>query len=167
MPLPFSVSGERDRADDRHLEPVEDPDGAEPDDHQPVEARPRQPVEAARDVGLDPAGLALLVALALSCSGASPRRVVLVTTTSDVLALPGSRPSLPLPRRRRDDDVGVRALRRGRRLEDVRHRRGGRALRPRFDREDREDLGRRAPLIAGIGPRIVRIVRQRRARRRL
>jgi len=35
-----------------------------------------------------------------------------------------------------------------------------------FDREDREDLGRRAPLIAGIGPRLVRIARQRRARRR-
>jgi hypothetical protein len=34
-----------------------------------------------------------------------------------------------------------------------------------FDREDREDLGRRAPLIAGIGPRIVRMVRLRRARR--
>jgi phage/plasmid primase-like uncharacterized protein len=35
-----------------------------------------------------------------------------------------------------------------------------------FDREDREDLGRRAPLIAGIGPRIVRLLRQRRAQRR-
>jgi hypothetical protein len=34
-----------------------------------------------------------------------------------------------------------------------------------FDREDREDLGRRAPLIAGIGPRIIRMVRLRRARR--
>jgi hypothetical protein len=34
-----------------------------------------------------------------------------------------------------------------------------------FDREDREDLGRRAPLIAGIGPRIIRVVRQRRGRR--
>jgi hypothetical protein len=33
-----------------------------------------------------------------------------------------------------------------------------------FDREDREDLGRRAPLIAGIGPRLIRLFRQRRAR---
>ena len=38
-----------DRADDRHLEPVEDPDRPEADDHQPVEARPRQPVQPRRD----------------------------------------------------------------------------------------------------------------------
>jgi hypothetical protein len=31
-----------------------------------------------------------------------------------------------------------------------------------FDREDREDLGRRAPLVAGIGLRAIRLVRQRR-----
>ena len=38
-----------DAADDRHLEPVEDPDRAEADDDEPVKARPRQPVEARRD----------------------------------------------------------------------------------------------------------------------
>src|SRR4029079_546152 len=38
-------------------EPVEDPDGAEADDHEPVPSRPRQPVHAGRDVGLDRAGL--------------------------------------------------------------------------------------------------------------
>jgi hypothetical protein len=42
-----------DRADDRHLEPVEDPDGTEADDHNPVPARPRQAVEPRRDLGLD------------------------------------------------------------------------------------------------------------------
>ena len=46
-----------DRPDDRHLETVEDPDGAQPDHDEPVEARPRQPVEAGRDPGLDRAGL--------------------------------------------------------------------------------------------------------------
>ena len=45
----------RDRADDRHLEPVEDPDGPEADDDPPVEARPRQPVEPGRNVRLDDA----------------------------------------------------------------------------------------------------------------
>jgi hypothetical protein len=34
-----------------------------------------------------------------------------------------------------------------------------------FDREDSEDLGRRAPLVAGIGPRLIRLARRRRARR--
>jgi phage/plasmid primase-like uncharacterized protein len=32
-----------------------------------------------------------------------------------------------------------------------------------FDREDRDDLGRRAPLVAGFPLRIVRAVRRRRA----
>ncbi len=43
----------RDRADDRHLEPVEDPDRPEADHDQPVEARPRQPVEPGRDARLN------------------------------------------------------------------------------------------------------------------
>ena len=30
-----------------------------------------------------------------------------------------------------------------------------------FDREDREDLGRRAPLVAGIGLRALRLLRRR------
>jgi len=42
-----------DAADNRDLESVEDPDGPEPDHHHPVKARPGQPVEAGRDVGLD------------------------------------------------------------------------------------------------------------------
>jgi hypothetical protein len=46
-----------DRADDRDLEPVEDPHGAEADHHQPVPSRPRQPVEPGRDVCLDRSGL--------------------------------------------------------------------------------------------------------------
>ena len=46
-----------DRADDRHLEAVEDPDRAEADHDEPVEPRPGQPVEASRDVRLDTAGL--------------------------------------------------------------------------------------------------------------
>ena len=36
-----------DAADDRHLEPVEDPDGAEADHHHPVESRPGKSVQAA------------------------------------------------------------------------------------------------------------------------
>ena len=52
-----SRSGGGDRADDRHLEAVEDPDRAEADDHQPVPARPGQPVQPGRDVGLDDATL--------------------------------------------------------------------------------------------------------------
>jgi hypothetical protein len=42
-----------DRADDRHLEAVEDPDEAERNDDEPVPPRPRQPIEALRDVRLD------------------------------------------------------------------------------------------------------------------
>jgi hypothetical protein len=34
-----------------------------------------------------------------------------------------------------------------------------------FDREDREDLGRRAPLVAGFPLRIARVLRERRAKR--
>jgi hypothetical protein len=34
-----------------------------------------------------------------------------------------------------------------------------------FDREDREDLGRRAPLVAGLPLRVIRLVRRRRRRR--
>ncbi|HEU5363398.1 MAG TPA: hypothetical protein VFU56_08635 [Gaiellaceae bacterium] len=30
-----------------------------------------------------------------------------------------------------------------------------------FDREDREDLGRRAPLVAGLGLRVLRLLRRR------
>ncbi|HET7138366.1 MAG TPA: DUF1660 family phage protein [Gaiellaceae bacterium] len=30
-----------------------------------------------------------------------------------------------------------------------------------FDREDREDLGRRAPLVAGLGLRLLRLLRRR------
>lgn len=33
-----------------------------------------------------------------------------------------------------------------------------------FDREDRDDLGRRAPLVAGIGLRVVRLLSRRRSR---
>jgi hypothetical protein len=47
----------RHRPDDRDLEPVEDPDGAQPDHHEPVESGPRQAVHPGRDVGGDPAGL--------------------------------------------------------------------------------------------------------------
>ena len=43
----------RDRADDRDLEPVEHPDGAQADDDPPVEPRPRQAVQPRRDVGPD------------------------------------------------------------------------------------------------------------------
>src|SRR6185295_7840544 len=42
-----------DAADDRHLEAVEDPDRPQPDHDHPVEAGPRQPVEAGWYVGLD------------------------------------------------------------------------------------------------------------------
>ena len=45
--------GARDRADERHLEAVEDPGDSEPDDDEPVPAAPRQPVEPPRDHGLD------------------------------------------------------------------------------------------------------------------
>ena len=34
-----------------------------------------------------------------------------------------------------------------------------------FDREDRADLGRRAPLVAGLPLRAIRLLRNRRARR--
>jgi hypothetical protein len=43
----------RDRADDRHLEPVKDPHGSEPDHDSPVEARPGQSVQAGRDPRAD------------------------------------------------------------------------------------------------------------------
>jgi prophage protein DUF1660 len=33
-----------------------------------------------------------------------------------------------------------------------------------FDREDRDDLGRRAPLVAGLGVRAYRLLRRRRER---
>jgi hypothetical protein len=33
-----------------------------------------------------------------------------------------------------------------------------------FDREDREDLGRRAPLVAGLPLRAIRLIRRRRMR---
>ena len=42
-----------DRADDRHLEPVEDPDGSEPDDHQPVPVAPGQAIHARGNAGFD------------------------------------------------------------------------------------------------------------------
>ena len=42
-----------DRADDRDLEAVEDPHGSQPDDHHPVEARPRQAVQPGRHLRLD------------------------------------------------------------------------------------------------------------------
>jgi hypothetical protein len=45
-----------DRADDRDLQPVEDPDGAEPENDAPVETRPRQPVEPRGNLGADEAG---------------------------------------------------------------------------------------------------------------
>ena len=41
----------RHGAGQRHLETVEDPGDAERDDHQRMEAAPRQPIEARRDVG--------------------------------------------------------------------------------------------------------------------
>ena len=43
----------RERADDRHLQPVEDPGDAQRRHHQPVEAPPRQRVEPGRHVGRD------------------------------------------------------------------------------------------------------------------
>ena len=46
-----------DRAHDRHLEPVKDPRGAQAEDDQPVEPRPRQPVEPGGNLGPDDAGL--------------------------------------------------------------------------------------------------------------
>jgi hypothetical protein len=42
-----------DRADDCHLEPVEDPDRPEADDYEPVEAHPGEAVKPRRDAGLD------------------------------------------------------------------------------------------------------------------
>jgi hypothetical protein len=48
-----------DRPDDRHLDAVEDPDGSEAGDHEPVPAAERQPVHAGRDLGLHGAGSAL------------------------------------------------------------------------------------------------------------
>jgi hypothetical protein len=43
----------REGAGERHLEAVENPGDAERDDHESMEAVPRQPVEARRDVALD------------------------------------------------------------------------------------------------------------------
>ena len=61
-----------DRADDRDLEAVEDPDGAQPDDDQPVPAAPRQPVHAGRDARRD--GLAGARCLHGHGLPAAPRR---------------------------------------------------------------------------------------------
>ena len=47
-------------ADDRDLEAVEDPDRAEADDHEPVKARPGQPVQPRRDRGLDDGGVGVV-----------------------------------------------------------------------------------------------------------
>ena len=49
----IGLEGVRHRADDGHLEAVEDPHGAEPDDDQPVPPGPRQPVQPGGDVGRD------------------------------------------------------------------------------------------------------------------
>ena len=57
---PLRRDGARDRADDRNLEPVEDPHSPEPDEDLPVPARPRQPVKPRRDVRLDRRQLAAL-----------------------------------------------------------------------------------------------------------
>jgi hypothetical protein len=46
-----------DRADDRHLKPVEDPDGPEADHHHPVKSRPRQAIETRGDPRLNRRGL--------------------------------------------------------------------------------------------------------------
>jgi hypothetical protein len=43
----------RDRADDRDLEPVEDPHRSEPEHDEPVPAAPGQPVHARGDARLD------------------------------------------------------------------------------------------------------------------
>jgi hypothetical protein len=43
----------RQKADDRDLEAVEDPDDSQADDNPPVKAGPRQTVEPRRDLGLD------------------------------------------------------------------------------------------------------------------
>jgi hypothetical protein len=43
----------RDAADDGDLEAIEDPYGAEADDDDPVPSRPRQAIEARRDLGPD------------------------------------------------------------------------------------------------------------------
>jgi hypothetical protein len=43
----------RDRAGERHLEPIEDPGDPEGGNHQGVETAPRQPIEPRRDVGFD------------------------------------------------------------------------------------------------------------------
>ena len=55
MPRPVCRVGQRvgHRADDGHLEPVEDPDGPEADDDQPVPSGPGQPVQSRWDVGGD------------------------------------------------------------------------------------------------------------------
>ena len=42
-----------EEADDRDLEPVEDPNDPQSDDHAPVKPRPRKPVEASGNPGLD------------------------------------------------------------------------------------------------------------------
>ena len=47
----WTDEGRRQKADDRDLEAVEDPDDAEADHHPPVKARPRQSVEPGRNAG--------------------------------------------------------------------------------------------------------------------
>ena len=44
-------------ADHRDLEPVQHPDAAEADDDAPVKPRPRQPIQACRNLGCDGSGL--------------------------------------------------------------------------------------------------------------
>ncbi len=64
-----------DAADDRHLEPVEDPHRPQADDDLPVKARPRQAVQPRRDLGPDRAGLNL-----------AAHRVLLLVARSDAAA---------------------------------------------------------------------------------
>ncbi len=108
----------RHRADDRHLEPVEDPDGAEADHDHPVPPRPRQPVEPGRDVGGDASCL---------CSHDGPRTHARIGAMSDVTRLETQR-LIAAPAA----DIFAAALRpagprRGRLLRDApgRHRRPG------------------------------------------
>jgi hypothetical protein len=57
-----------DRADDRDLEAVEDPDSPEADHDHPVEPRPRQTVQPRRDTGLDRPQLSAAHAAAIPAS---------------------------------------------------------------------------------------------------
>ena len=88
-----------DRADDRHLEPVEDPDGPEADDDPPVEARPRQAVQAGRDVGPD----------RLHPGRCDAHRAPPAVRSEVDAPLSRAGPSLPLLERRPDDALGVPA----------------------------------------------------------